>query len=210
MRARQPLPRLWLMTDERQGDGLFDAIARLPDGAGIVFRHYSLPESERRALFERVRAARTPGCCCSPARPSRREAWGADGSHGRGRGDGLRSAPAHDLGRDPRRRARRRRPASSSRRSSRPAAIRSATRSARRASPARRGARALPVIALGGMNARARAGSLARRLWLGGDRRLEPSRSGRRCRRRRPGCRGGRRGRAARAGRGRCGSGRRR
>ena len=55
MTRRQPLPRLWLMTDERQGDGLWRALGRLPRGAGIVFRHYGLPHGERRRLFERVR-----------------------------------------------------------------------------------------------------------------------------------------------------------
>ena len=53
----QPLPRLWLMTDERLGERLFEAIARLPEEAGIVFRHYGLAEDARRTLFERVRAA---------------------------------------------------------------------------------------------------------------------------------------------------------
>jgi thiamine-phosphate pyrophosphorylase len=57
MRSSQPLPRLWLMTDERLGGGLIDAVLRLPDGAGIVFRHYRLEEKGRRALFDRVRTA---------------------------------------------------------------------------------------------------------------------------------------------------------
>ncbi|HEX8261338.1 MAG TPA: thiamine phosphate synthase [Allosphingosinicella sp.] len=55
MFARQPLPRLWLMTDERQGDDLWAALERLPRGAGVVFRHYGLAARERRKLFERVR-----------------------------------------------------------------------------------------------------------------------------------------------------------
>lgn len=56
MRRRHPsaLPRRWLMSDERMADGLWDALARLPKGSGVVFRHYSLPGSERRALFERI------------------------------------------------------------------------------------------------------------------------------------------------------------
>ncbi|MEA3047365.1 MAG: thiamine-phosphate pyrophosphorylase [Sphingomonadales bacterium] len=95
MRSRHILPRLWLMTDERQGESLFDAVARLPAGAGIVFRHYSLAAAERRALFERVRdAAPGPVLLAGPAEQA--AAWGADGSHGRGRGFGLRSAPVHD------------------------------------------------------------------------------------------------------------------
>jgi thiamine-phosphate pyrophosphorylase len=99
MPARQPLPRLWLMTDERLGDGLLDSVARLPCGAGIVFRHYGLPEAERRALFDRVKAAAGPRdlllVLAGPAALA--EAWEADGSHGRGPGAGFRSAPAHDL-----------------------------------------------------------------------------------------------------------------
>lgn len=51
-----PLPRRWLMTDERMGEGLWAALARLPAGSGVVFRHYGLPLAERRALFKRVRA----------------------------------------------------------------------------------------------------------------------------------------------------------
>ena len=57
MTRRHPCywPRLWLMTDERLGDALLPAIVALPRSAGIIFRHYSLPPAERRALFDRVR-----------------------------------------------------------------------------------------------------------------------------------------------------------
>lgn len=101
MPARQPLPRLWMTTDERQDERLIGDVMRLPRGAGIVFRHYSLPEAERRALFERVkRIARLKQHLLLLAGPAAAAgAWGADGSHGRGpapRG-ALRSAPAHDL-----------------------------------------------------------------------------------------------------------------
>jgi thiamine-phosphate pyrophosphorylase len=88
------------MTDERLGERLFDAIERLPPRrAGIVFRHYGLAEAERRALFEQVKTlARSTGLMLLLAGPaSRARLWGADGSHGRGRGAGLRSAPVHDL-----------------------------------------------------------------------------------------------------------------
>jgi thiamine-phosphate pyrophosphorylase len=64
MRPRQPrfLPRLWLMTDESMGDALFAAIRALPRQSGIVFRHYSLPSGERRALLAKVeRIARRHG-----------------------------------------------------------------------------------------------------------------------------------------------------
>ena len=99
MDARQPLPRLWLMTDERQREGLFASIDRLPRGSGIVFRHYRLPEAERHTLFRRVRAMalrdRQLLLLGGPAEQA--AAWHADGSHGRGPGEGLRSAPAHDF-----------------------------------------------------------------------------------------------------------------
>jgi len=85
------------MTDERLGDGLLDAVARLPEEAGVVFRHYSLAEGERRALFDRTRRASRDRLLLLAGPAERAEAWGADGSHGRGAGKGLRTAPAHDL-----------------------------------------------------------------------------------------------------------------
>jgi thiamine-phosphate pyrophosphorylase len=91
MPRRQPLPRLWLMTDERQGDALWDALESLPRGSGIVFRHYGLAGLERRRLFERVRkAARRRGLMLLAGGPGLR----ADGVHGGARGF---SRSAHDL-----------------------------------------------------------------------------------------------------------------
>ena len=99
MQRRQPLPRLWLMTDERLGDGLFAALERLPSGGGIVFRHYTLAAPERRALFDEVariaRRRRQLLLLAGPAEQAR--AWGADGSHGLGAGPELSSASVHDL-----------------------------------------------------------------------------------------------------------------
>ena len=102
MRRRQPLPRLWLMTDERQGDRLWRALERLPRGAGVIFRHYTLPDSERRRLFERVqRRARARGLLVIVAGPPQVAAeWGAFASHGRherAAGRGALTAPVHDL-----------------------------------------------------------------------------------------------------------------
>ena len=98
MHRRQHLPRRWLMTDERLGDGLLAAIERLPKGSGVVFRHYSLAEAERRRLFEQVRRAAEERrlLLLLAGSSAQAMAWGADGSHGRGRGFGLRTAPAHD------------------------------------------------------------------------------------------------------------------
>lgn len=99
MPKRQPpafeWPRLWLMTDERLGERLFAAIDRLPADGGIVFRHYSLPPDERRALFDRVKAAAGGRLLLLAGDAEQAAQWGADGSHGRGRGAGLRSAPVH-------------------------------------------------------------------------------------------------------------------
>ncbi|MFL6844842.1 MAG: thiamine phosphate synthase [Allosphingosinicella sp.] len=91
MHRRQPLPRVWLMTDERQGEGLWEALERLPRGAGIVFRHYGLGKAERRRLFERVRkVARRRGLLLLATGRSLR----ADGAHGPPRGV---SRSAHNL-----------------------------------------------------------------------------------------------------------------
>lgn len=54
MRRRHPLPHIWLMTDPRFGDDLLAAIRRLPFGSGVIFRHYEMPERQRRALFRKV------------------------------------------------------------------------------------------------------------------------------------------------------------
>ena len=101
MRSRQPLPYLWLMTDERMGEKLWDALARLPRGSGVIFRHYRT--HDRRALFERVRAiARRRGLVLLLAgSPREAAAWRADGVHGRSPHRRmprplLRTAPAHD------------------------------------------------------------------------------------------------------------------
>lgn len=97
MPTRQALPTTWLMTDERMGERLFPAIGRLPEGSGIILRHYSLPDAERRALFDRARALAQGHLLLLAGPADQARAWGADGSHGRSPGEGLRSAPVHDL-----------------------------------------------------------------------------------------------------------------
>ena len=55
MTARQTAwPRTWLMTDERLGVRLWEAIDRLPSDSGIVFRHYALAPAERLHLAAEV------------------------------------------------------------------------------------------------------------------------------------------------------------
>lgn len=102
MRRRHPskLPRLWLMTDERMGDGLWEALATLPRGSGVVFRHYATPLAERRDLFARVERiararrlmlVRAGGVRLGPER-------GVRGVHGGGRirPGQIRTRPAHN------------------------------------------------------------------------------------------------------------------
>lgn len=101
MRRRQPLPRVWLFTDERQGDELWSALARLPRGAGVVFRHKSLPDAERLLLFRRVRAIamRKNLLLLVSSTPRHLHAGLVQGWHGIGplRCRGLRTAPAHNI-----------------------------------------------------------------------------------------------------------------
>ena len=48
-------PHCWLMTDERMGERLWEAIDRLPVGdGGVVVRHYSVPIDKRAVLAERI------------------------------------------------------------------------------------------------------------------------------------------------------------
>lgn len=97
------LPRLFLMTDERSGDALWPALAKLPRGTGVIFRHYATPPAERRRLYKRVRRiARKRGLVLILAgTPLQAIAWKADGAHGRSRHPRaarplIRTAPAHD------------------------------------------------------------------------------------------------------------------
>lgn len=85
MRARQTkIPRLWLISDARNDSGLETALRRMPRGSGLVFRHYHLPEPERRARFRQLRRlARLRGHAVVLAATMRAaRAWGADGAYG--------------------------------------------------------------------------------------------------------------------------------
>jgi thiamine-phosphate pyrophosphorylase len=73
------------MTDERLGESLWQALERLPRGAGIVFRHYATEPKARRALFRRVaKIARRRGLVLLRA-GSERLGRGEAGTHGSGR-----------------------------------------------------------------------------------------------------------------------------
>jgi thiamine-phosphate pyrophosphorylase len=88
------------MTDERMGDALMSAIAALPRGSGIIFRHYLLNPADRAALFRTVqrqaRRHRHVLLFGGSAREARRV--GADGHHQRSprAGSRLHSAAVHN------------------------------------------------------------------------------------------------------------------
>jgi thiamine-phosphate pyrophosphorylase len=80
---KRPLPKTWLMTDPRLGEGLDAAIRKLPAGSGVVFRHYQLATEERLALFQQIqRICRQRGHTLILAGDND---WSADGVHGRSR-----------------------------------------------------------------------------------------------------------------------------
>ena len=88
MPHRQPntkrfLPKIWLMTDPRLGDGLLAAVRKLPVGSGIVFRNYQLATGDRLLLFLQIkRICRRRGHMLVLAG---QDDWRADGVHGRAR-----------------------------------------------------------------------------------------------------------------------------
>lgn len=81
---KKPLPAIWLLSDARNDAVLDRALKRLPRGSGFVFRHYHLPEGERRRRWNNLaRLARSRGISAvlsGSAALARR--WGADGSYG--------------------------------------------------------------------------------------------------------------------------------
>jgi thiamine-phosphate pyrophosphorylase len=99
------LPALWLMSDARNDATLEQALATLPRGSGLIYRHYHLAGPERLARFRalrRVAKARGHAVILSDSALTARE-WGADGIYGppralwpRRRGL-LHLATAHDM-----------------------------------------------------------------------------------------------------------------
>lgn len=84
MARLKPLPDIWIVSDARNDAALDRALDRLPRGAGLIFRHYHLPEEQRRARFAALlRLARSRGhvvALSGDARTARR--WGADAAYG--------------------------------------------------------------------------------------------------------------------------------
>jgi len=92
MRARQTrpepgrwaLPDLWLISDERNDPLLEAALADLPRGSALIYRHYHLPPEERIARFrqlQRLARARAHLVILADSALTARE-WGADGYYG--------------------------------------------------------------------------------------------------------------------------------
>ncbi len=101
MGQRHPVlpPRHLLLSDARNDAVLPRAIARLPRGAGFVFRHYHLPPRERDARFRALaRLCRARGVLVLASRPQ--PGWRLDGVYGAScehMRKGLRLATAHSL-----------------------------------------------------------------------------------------------------------------
>lgn len=96
----QAVPRCVLLSDARNDAGLARAIARLPRGSAIVFRHYHLAPAARHACFAQLRAlAHRRGLPVIGARVP--ASWRPDGVYGAAHEvagkPGLRLATAHSL-----------------------------------------------------------------------------------------------------------------
>ena len=101
----QPLPNIWLISDERNDAALENALRRLPRGSGFIYRHYHLPEAERWQRFQDLRPiAKSRGhvVILAESALTARE-WGADGVYGPPRSlypqrrEMLQLATAHNL-----------------------------------------------------------------------------------------------------------------
>ena len=102
MPFRQPhkkrrLPKIWLMTDPRLGDGLLAAVRKLPLGSGVVFRHYQLPTDERLLLFRQIQ--RICGQRGHVLLLAGKDDWSVGGVHGqkRFRSSQILTMPVHSL-----------------------------------------------------------------------------------------------------------------
>jgi len=105
MRREKTLPHLWLISDARNDAMLDAALARLPRGSGLIYRHYHLTDSLRLARFQalrRIARARGHIMILADSGLTARE-WGADGIYGSPRAlvprraGLLHLATAHDL-----------------------------------------------------------------------------------------------------------------
>jgi thiamine-phosphate pyrophosphorylase len=99
------LPALWLISDARNDAALERALAALPRGSGLIYRHYHLDGPERLARFRalrRIARARRHMVVLADSAVTARE-WGADGIYGAPRSlyprraGLLHLATAHDM-----------------------------------------------------------------------------------------------------------------
>jgi thiamine-phosphate pyrophosphorylase len=101
MSRRHPaLPTVWLVSDKRNDAVLERVLAELPRGSGLIYRHYHLVPAERRARFAQLaRIARRRGqAAIVSGTPRLARLWKADGSYGPpAPGRGLRLVTAHSL-----------------------------------------------------------------------------------------------------------------
>lgn len=100
MRARHPrIPTQWLMTDERLGQVLWDALERIPRGQGVIFRHYTLEIAARRSLYLQVAKVARRRRLMLIVAGSDGLGPGNAGIHGRSakRARGILTWPAHNL-----------------------------------------------------------------------------------------------------------------
>ncbi len=105
MRRNQPLPKLWLLSDERNDSELPSALKALPRRSGFIYRHYHLEDSDRWARFQELAAiarSRSHAIILADSALTARE-WGADGTYGAPRSlyprrrDLIHLATAHNL-----------------------------------------------------------------------------------------------------------------
>ena len=106
MTRANPLPCLWLISDQRNDAALEHALAKLPRGSGFIYRHYHLPDPERFRRFlalRRIARARGHLVILADSALTARE-WGADGIYGAARSltprrrGLLQLATAHGMG----------------------------------------------------------------------------------------------------------------
>lgn len=78
------LPHLWLISDARNDAALERALQELPRGSGFIYRHYHLPEGQRRSRFDELSTlGRTLGHrIILSAEADFARKWGADGIYG--------------------------------------------------------------------------------------------------------------------------------
>ncbi|MEJ5976836.1 thiamine phosphate synthase [Novosphingobium sp. PS1R-30] len=77
-------PEVWLVSDARNDAALEAALARLPRGSGLIYRHHHLPPAERRVRFERLAALarRRSHWLILAGSIANARAWRADGAYG--------------------------------------------------------------------------------------------------------------------------------